>query len=369
MKWRYLFFELNGDGTERFIRGDVPVVSPNPTRKLSSPHSITGGIRAGSAGELHEDDGSTVLKRWKSTVYVADDNDKIWVGGILADYTIDDDVLQFDFTGFTAYPKDQPYGGEISAIAADPLNLTRQLWEYVQDQPGGNLGLVLDSTTSPVKIGTPPTNSGSSVDGPITLNWWSTGDIASRVDDWAKSTPFDYLEDHVFLGEEVTHTLRLGYPSIGTLQPDLRFVLGENVRALPSEDYPGTAVITEVWVFGAGEGRDRIRAVASVVPRDSLRRVEIVDDKSITSFADAQNRARDVLMGFQPDVPGAGITELEVENHSNAEFGTFDVGDTVIYSGGHKWGDVLIWVKIVSIGLLSNGHLRLSVLRADTLTS
>jgi hypothetical protein len=122
-------------------------------------------------------------------------------------------------------------------------------------------------------------------------------------------------------------------------------------------------------VFGAGEGRARIRAVASVPPTNSLRSVKIIDDKGLTTFTDAQNRARDVLMGYQPTVPGAGVTELEVENHSNAEFGSFDVGDVVLYSAEHPWGDIVVWVKIVTLSLMPNGHIKLAVVRADTLAS
>lgn len=380
MNWRYLFYEVNGDGTENFIRGDVPVVGGQPTRKLSSPHQISGSIKAGTAGELHAPDGSTVLRRWKTSVYVADDNDKIWVGGLLADYTVDGDMLNFDVAGFTAYPKDLPYDGEYNAVQEDPLDLTRQLWVHVQSQPGGNLGLVLDSTVSPVRIGVAARDvnfsqtdgtdvSFTAYDGAVALNWWSTADIAGQIDTWAKSTPFDYLEDHTFLGDVIQHNLRLGYPTIGARRPDPRFVLGENVKVLPGEDYTGDDVVTEVWVFGAGEGRARVRGVASVSPRDSLRRVRIIDDKSLTNFADAQQRASDILSSFQPEVPGAGVTQLVVDNHSNAEFGSFDVGDEVIYSGEHRWGDVVIWVKIISMTLLPSGKLQLGVVRADTIAS
>lgn len=380
MLWRYLFYELEDDGTESFIRGDVPVVSPVPVRKLSTPHQISGAIKAGTAGELHAADGSTVLRRWKTTVYVVDDNDKIWVGGMLADFNIDGDMLTFDVAGFTAVPKGQPFEGDLSLTGVDPLDLTRTVWDHLQGFPGGYLALEVDDTKSPVTIGTPArdvnfdTTAGESVsfvadDGQVTLNWWSTSDLAGQIDTWAKNTPFDYLEDHEFEGDIIRHHLRLGYPSIGDRKEELRFVLGENVTVLPGEEYSGDDVVTEVWVFGAGEGRTRVRGVASINPQNSIRRVKTFDDKNLTSVADAQSRARDILMSYQPDVPGAGVTQLLVSDHSNAEFGTFDVGDEVIYSGEHHWGDIVIWVKILTMTLLPSGKIQLAVVRSDTLIS
>lgn len=378
MNWRFLFFELNGDGTETFLGADIPITNPVPTRKLSTPHSITGTLTAGTSKDLLLPSGATVLKRKKTTVYVADDNDKIWVGGMLFDFTIDGPSLTFDASGFTAYLKGLPYTGVHDAVEEDPLDLTRLFWDNAQIQPGGNMGMILDATKSPVKIGTPPrdvnfdTTSGENVDftaydGAVELNWWSTRDMGGQIDQWAKDTPFDYIEDHVWNGSNVEHYLRLGYPTLGSVRPLPRFVLGENVKVLPSEDYSSDDVVTEVWVFGAGEGQDRVRGAVSVYPVDSLRSVKIVDDKFITNFADAQNRARQIMMSYQPDVPGAGVTELVVNNHSNAQFGTFDIGDVVQYSADTEWGEVLIWVKIVSMTLLPTGQLKLAVVRADTL--
>lgn len=378
MNWRYLFYELNGDGTETFIKGDVPVTGGPPVRKLSTPHEITGTIRPADAPELVSADGSTRLRRWQTTCYVADDTDRIWAGGVLNDFHIDGPSLNFDFAGFTSYIKDQPYDGEHSAIQEDPLDLTRLLWSHFQNQPGGNLGLEIDDTRSPVRIGTPPrdvsfdTSTGDNVnftanDGAVMIDWWETGDSAGLIDDWAKNTPFDYLEQHIFDGDTVRHFLQLGYPSIGEIRDLHRFVLGENVQVIPTEDYLGDDVVTEVWVFGKGEGRDRVRGIAKLIPKSGLRRVKTFVDSSIQNTVDAQNIARQILTSYQPQVPGAGVTTLLVKNHVNAEFGTFDVGDTIPYSGDHNWGDVLVWVKILSISLMSNGMIQAAVVRADTL--
>ncbi len=379
MSWSYRFFRLNGDGTETFLVGDVPVANPVPTRKLSTPHSITGALTP-QATQLLEKDGQTMLRRWQTTAYVADDNDHIWVGGILVDYAIDGENLTFDVAGFTSYPTGMPYEGEYDEVQVDPLDVYRHCWDHLQGRRGANLGLELDATTSPVRIGDfvftdadDPTTTLPKVERKgVTLNWWSTRDLGSVMDKLAAETPFDYLEDHYWDGDTVRHRLRLGYPTLGTRLEGVhapRFVLGENVWAIPGEDYSGDDVVTEVWAYGAGEGRDRLVGSASIVPRDSVRRVRIIDDKTILHKDQAVNRAREELMLYQPDIPGAGISQLLVRDMSQAPYGSFDVGDEVAYSGAHHWGDVLIWVKIVTITLQPNGSMVLGVVRADTVKS
>lgn len=380
MEWRILLFELQGDGTETFIKGDIALTDAAPVRNLSAPHQITGKLNRPYSDLVDPLDGSPLIKRKKTTAYVIDENERIWCGGIVFDFQIEASVLTLDVAGFTAYLKGLPYDGDYTSNGVDPLDVYRMFWAHAQGRQGGNLGLTIDDTITPIRIGAPPrdvnfdTTDGENVnftasDSQITYNWWSTADMGGVLDQLASDTPFDYVEEHTFdpESETILHHIRLGYPTIGTVRPEPRFVLGENVKVLPSEDYSGDDVVTEVWVFGAGEGRDRVRGVATIAPEDSLRAVKIVDDKDITSAEAATNRARDILMTYQPDVPGAGITQLDIIDHSNARFGSFDVGDEVIYSGEHRWGDVVIWVRILAMALLPGGKMRLTVVRTDTL--
>jgi hypothetical protein len=377
--WRFLFFELNGDGTENFIRGDVLLDTPSAIKVLSGPHQI-GGVLTIPVQDLQLADGSPVLRRWKTTVYLQDPNGEIWAGGVLVDFTIDGPALTVDVSGLTTYAKDQPYGAEYSQLGVDPLDVVRDIWGYLQNQTGGNIGLVLDDTTSPVRIGVPADSSTASpsdgedltgTQGAIKMNWWSTDDCGGAVDTLAKNTPFDYLERHYWDGEIIRHRLELGYPGIGARKTDPRFVLGENVYKIPSETYAADDVVTEVWVLGAGEGRARLRGVASLVPKNSVRRVKIIDDKTLDTQEKVDAQAQQELATYQPDMPGAGITELVVSNHSNAPLGSYDVGDEILYSGDHEWGDIAIWVKITRMALSPNGgdDVTISVVRTDTLVA
>jgi hypothetical protein len=415
--WRYILTELGGDGTELDITGNLNLKGAELTKVLSGPHQITGQISLPDASLITAD--GHQIKRWKTALYAEDPNEELWVGGLVADYTIDGPAVHLDVTGFTAYPKDMPFDGEIDAVAVDPLDLVRQLWDHVQGRQGGNLGVQVDPQTSSIRVGTTPTTTSvstaddgtvtttttqvnvdgstttttittrtdgtsttststqapstsvqlSATGGPILINWWSTSDIAGTIDSLAKEAPFDYRELHYWDGDRITHYLELGVPELGARRDTLRFVLGENVFKMPTEEYPDSDIVTEVWVYGAGEGRARIRGVASVAPQNSLRRVITIDDKGITDLDAANRRARDELNRYQPEIPGAGITELVIRNHPNAPLGSYDVGDEILYSGDHDWGPVDVWVKITKLTLRPDDgdDVTATVVRAGTL--
>lgn len=509
--WRHLLFELNGDGTESFVKGGLPLAEVKATRVLSGPHQITGKLTAANP-DLTDANGAPLLKRWKSTIYVEDSNRQIWIGGVVADYSIDGPDVSIDVTGFTTAIKDEPYDAEFKAVQIDPMVVVREFWGHYQSRLGGNLGLTIDHVSTPVRIGEPPEsvtitpseisraaqdiaerlvstqevgndllwegapdhvkthaptfladftgnrnpldrlamfahlgpwttipqklkaaqeirdrlrgglhinpdwgwpeastdvfwhrgfllssyggayndtvaavawldnyieqNLGQTASSPpnnvLRYNWWSTDDMGGVIDQLAKDTPFDYLEHHTWDGTTIKHRLEIGYPRIGNrLNGDTapRFVLGENVVVVPSEEYDGEDVVTEVWVLGAGEGRAKIRGMASVAPRDSIRRVKQIDAPEIQTMEEARRRAQDELAFYQPDTPGAGVTALVVSNHSNAEFGTYNVGDEIMYSANSDWGKVAIWVRILTMTINpeDSDNVTLTVARADTL--
>lgn len=372
--WRYLLCELDGsDGSETIVHTEFPIKKPTLSRALSTPHQITGTLDVPTA-DLFREDGSPLLRRWKSTIYAEDPNGKIWVGGMLADYTIDGPVLALDVAGFTAYPVDEPYDDEVEFVQTDPLDVVRHIWQWLQVRPGGNLNLRVDDTATPVRVGE-PREEGEGADqsaAPLQLNWWSTDNLGSKIDELAKSAPFDYLEHHTWGdGDNILHRLELGYPTIGRRLDNLSFTLGVNVRKMPAETLDGEDVVTGVRVLGAGEGRDRIIGVAESAPSDSVRRIKTVVDKLITSNDEATVRARQELARYTNDRPGAGITELIITDSPEAPFGSYDVGDEIPYVGDHDWGEVDVWVKIVKLTIQpdTSDDIIATVVRTDSLGS
>lgn len=355
MAWRYFATRLNGDGTEDLIAPELPLTVDSFTETLSGPNTMSASIDF-EVAYLKDEEGRPVLRRWQTAIY-AEKDDVIRWGGILKDIEEDGQRLALTVEGFFSYAYGQPYIGEKTYIQADPLVIARHIWEHLQAQDGGNIALVLDETTSPVRVGTETedvefeTGEGNQVSfeaGPYRLAFYKTHDLGGEFDNLAEATPFDYAEIHEWQGDIIRHRLRLGYPKLGSKRSDLRFVVGENVFEEPVVEQNGDDYATEVIVLGAGEGREMIRGSAEVNERDGLRRVKVITDKSAASKPRANAIAKAEL---QARVGAEDISSLVVVDHPNAPLGSFHVGDEILVQGsGLGWGgDLYLWVRILEI--------------------
>lgn len=373
--WRYAAFRANGDGSYTLVNGELPLSDPSLIRNLSKPHQISGRLNTPLA-DVRTEDGQPIFQRKRTIIIAEDPNEEIWLGGLVYNFSIDGPQLTLDIAGLTAYPSGEPFDGDVSLVQQDAFDVVRLLWDHLQSKDGGDIGLAIDQRMSGILIGQPAedvsfeTSAGESVDftaGPVQLNWWTTTDIASKIDSLARDVPFDYLERWSWDGDQPTAFLELGAPTIGVRKTESKFILGVNVFKMPSETLPSDAVVTDVLVLGAGEGRERVRGRASIAPRNSLRSTKVITDKKITANWEADIRAAEELAKYVDDRPGSGITELIIRNSENAEFGSYDVGDEVLYSGDHDWGDVELWVKILSLEVRpeTSDDIVARVIRAD----
>lgn len=351
--WRYLATRLNGDGTETFLSNDVPLQGAQLREDLSGPGGITGAIEP-EITRLRSTTGEPLFMPWSTAIYAEKDGN-IRAGAILADMVEDGPKLSLDCVGFTGYLQGQPYEGDISKVQVDPLAMARHLWAHKQGHAGGNLGMVLDSTTSPVRIGTKEeevkftTGNGEDISfqaGPYTLQWWKDHDLGKAFDDLATETPFDYLVAHAWSGETISHRLRFGYPIIGRRRDDLRFQVGENIFDTPEIKYDGDEYASKVVTLGAGEGRNMIRGEDSKTT-GRLQRTVIVTDKTLRNKKSANAAAARELSARLGD---EDIDSLTVLDHPHAPIGSYAPGDEILIRSRHGWTqDIELWVRILSI--------------------
>ena len=351
--WRYLATRLNGDGTEIFLSNDLPLQGAQLREDLSGPGGITGSL-APEVARLRSTEREPLFMPWSTAIYAEKDG-QIRAGAILADLTENGPTLALDCVGFTGYLQGQPYKADGSWVHVDPLAIARHIWAHKQDQAGGNLGLVLDSITSPVRIGTKEeevkftTETGEEVNfqtGPYTLQWWKDHDLGKAFDDLAAETPFDYLVAHAWSGESISHRLRLGYPTIGRRRDDLRFQVGENIFDTPELLYDGDEYASDVVVLGAGEGRKMIRGEDSRTT-GRLQRTIVVTDKTLRNKKSANAAASRELSARLGD---EDIDSLTVLDHPHAPIGSYAPGDEILIRSKHGWTqDVELWVRILSI--------------------
>lgn len=372
--WRYFATRLAGDGTEEPLAWDLPLSGVELTDTLSGPGALSATISP-EAARLKDESGRAVFVPWSTAVY-AEASGQIRGGGILTpSSTLEGPSCSLDCVGFAGYPTGMPYTHNRSWVGADPLDLVRHIWEHLQGHPGGDLGVVVDEDTSPVRIGTDPeaedkTNdetaggAGGDERGPYRLNWWSTTDLGSELAQLAEATPFDFREEHQWAGDAVRHRLRLGYPRLGRRREE-RFVVGENVTVVPTVGYSDDYA-SEVLMLGAGEGRKMTRGRAHR-PDGRLRRVAVVSDKSLrtSSAADrAAERQVRALLGA-PD-----ISEVVVADHPHAPVGSLTVGDDICVQVPERagWaGRLDLWVRITQMTTSPDaaGAVTLTVARTD----
>lgn len=349
--WNYLAARLTGDGGIEVVETELPLDIAVISRNLSAPPRLDGTI-TNEVQRLRKN-GRPIFEPW-NTAILAEAGGLIRGAGIYRAPTYNGAKWELDVAGFTSYAQGTMYDGAKYFVGEDPLNIFRHVWDHIQSQPGGNLGITIDSLTSPVRVGTAleqvqfqaETRPGvrelvSFEAGPRKLNWYDTPDLGKEIDDYAKETPFDWLETVQWAGDEIDIHIKLGYPIIGGRKSYPRLILDENLVTVPS--VVEGEYVNQVHVLGAGEGRDAVRGYAGVSD-GRLRRTKVVTDKSIKSKTAANQLASRVLAATRGQLV---VERLEVSNHPNAPLESIQLGDELQLLAETDWIDVNEWVRVV----------------------
>lgn len=340
--------------TREFLDSEVPLIDVTVTHTLNGAGEISGAFDP----EIPRVNLPT-FDAWRTLLHVEQDG-LIRQSGLITPYSLDDVSLEIVASGFSHYAQGLPFRGDYVQTDIDPLDVVRFLWSSLQGHANGDLGVSLDSTTSPVRLGT--------AEEPYTLSWWDAPDIGQEIDSLSDETPFDYAEAPAWNADKsgIDLHIRLGYPRLGTRRDNLRFSAHENIiEPVPFTEL-GDLYASDVVVLGAGEGRDRINAWSEELG-NRLRRVAVIDDKSITSFRRAQQRARDELSRRQNLV---AFEEIVVDlTHSNSRLGSFQVGDDIPVTGDFPWvGRHTVYHRITQFSYpLDSDRATLKLIPTDTI--
>lgn len=325
-EWRYLVFaEPSGD-----YLGEIALADAALSTVLSGANRLSGFVLDGQ--DL------SILRPWHVSIYAEDPAGQIRGGGFLPPVDYTDRGVVIDCIGRAGYPHGMPWtADDRESVNGDPLAITRIIWQHLQDQPGGDIRMQVDTTSSPVRVGTSAE--------PFALRWHETFDLGRVIDDLATQTPFDYVERTEWdaTGTRLEHRLELGYPTLGSRRTDISFEIGVNATSVPDLTADEDDYASEIIMLGAGEGAARPRAAASRPPT-GVRRVLVETDDAEKSRTVLAARARDRLAA----ATGAGeITQLEVDDHPHALLGSFGVGDEIRVTGHQGLVDIDRWVRIV----------------------
>lgn len=348
MGWRY-FAQSVPDG--HLIDPDIPLSGVGITHTLSGPGGLSGTIPV----EVARLRGAN-LWEWQAMLFAEKDG-RIRGGGVIDRSQQKGSSWELGCVGHSGYLKDQPYVGDgWVGTAVDPADVYRLIWAHAQSFADGNLGVVISADTTTVRIGSeqyiplyevPDPSDTTFGDGPIRMNFYETLDLGEMADDMARAAPFDYRERSQYLPDgTVGLFIDIGYPQLGRRRNDLTFQLGVNITEPPSRTLVEEGYATEVFVLGAGEGREKVRGHAPRNRVGGLRRAITIVDDSIKYEWQAQERAREEQKrrsGIRE------IRELVVTDHEMAPVGSFDVGDEIRVVGRSGWDTIDTWVRVVRI--------------------
>lgn len=360
--------------TGRFLNWDLEVSNLTLTKTLSGPQVISGEF----PNEIR-DLADAGLDAWATWIHVEEDG-KIRGSGILQPRSVDQgEALSLEAVGVSAYAAGIPYLEEYIKVQIDPADVVREIWRHIQSYPNGNLGVVVRGTT-PVRIGqeevpAPAEGEDTRTDEekarkPYALVWWEAPDSATEIANLAKETPFDYVEREEWNADktDVLHYIDIGFPRFGRYRDDLRFAQEENLVTAIGPGEATDMYASQVVFIGSGEGRETIRGYAGKPMGGRVRRVVVLDDKSVNTSVRANALSADELLRRQAL---QDVTEVEIDaRHLNARLGSFDCGDDIPVVAEVPWvGSVRQWERVLSYTYSPDAEtIRVSLRRSESFT-
>lgn len=357
-RWRVIVQAARGganDGPGPILAYDLNVTNLVVQRNLSDGCDIT--------CDVNPNDTSAAGLQFKSYGHyihlekVMRGKRRLWASAIVQPSDVDENsgVLHLKAKGFAAYPTGIPWLEDINWIANDAYEPVHEIWRHLQeDHPGGNLGVTVIPDESGVEM-----LPGYAFDGDLlNLNFFATFvratdklDCGDYINALARDTPFDYMELSEWNADrtDVNKTVLLGYPRLGLIQPNLAFVLKENVLSAKPHTEAATDYVSDVGVSGWFPGMEYSSELSNADP-ERLRRYLAEDDAMIDSNERAAAWAHRRLARRQ--TPPYWETITINPEHPNAPMGTFDVGDTITVQGYMPWvGYIAQEHKIITISV------------------
>lgn len=359
-EWRYIAQRAI---TGEFLDMDLPISRDEINWTLSGAGSLRGSV-APDVGSLRAPDGSLLLEEWGTLIYAEADGEIRW-GGILISSSFDNEAWQIEAAGFATYPHGIAYTGHYTQPRVDPADVIRHLWQHVQSFPNAKLGVEVNGTKTPARIGTLASGSGDTAvkAEPYIMAYWEAKDVGQEIEALTKDAKIDFTETHFWDGDIVRHRIDLHYPRAGRRRTDLTFIQGDNITEVVTPTLDGDDYANEVIGLGAGEGHLVLRRTIAVQD-GRLRRSAVYTAKDITLAPRLDDRIREDLARRRNLLE---INSITVANHPNAVIGSWALGDDILVQATLPWlGEVSLWCRITSWSLTSEDRAVLTLARSDS---
>ncbi|MFJ9617828.1 hypothetical protein [Streptomyces noursei] len=265
---------------------------------------------------------SDMLNDAGNVVILVERNARLLWGGVIWRAEPQGPKLTVEASGFTSYLHRRfdlhgDLGGRGPYIGADPCQVIRDVWAYAQEQPDGDLQVVVDDTKSSAKTGT--------AKDPYTTHKWDPRNLGEIVDEMVGiGDGLEWSETVTWRGDRAERRIILGAPRLGRRREDLTFTTGANVSGEPhvvndADEYAQ-------WVIGLGAGEGKKRPIVIDGIRNGRLRLEHKLETNEKDPAKLAQRARRERLARQI-LPT--LTELEITDHLAAPIEALRIGDDV----------------------------------------
>ncbi|MGW2961771.1 hypothetical protein ACWDGI_25385 [Streptomyces sp. NPDC001220] len=318
--------------TGEILDWNLPLTGVECGPELNGPGSLNATLEPGPAHAAAE-----LLAPGNTLLYV-ERNGKLAWGGIVWRAEPQGPTYPIEAAGFGSYPHRRydlhgNLDGRGPYIDADPCQIIRDVWEYAQAQPDGNLDVVVDDTKSETTTGT--SKSPYSLPKTDARNLGEVIDAMADLDDGP-----EWTETVTWTGRPAEHRIRLGAPRLGRRREDITFTSGINIANTPQAVRDADSYAQTVVVLGSGSGSKRLHVVDTV--RNGRLRLEHLLETSEKDATKLEQRAHKERLARQALTD---LTELDVRDHPAAPFGSWAIGDDVLvrlheqhleYEGWHR---------------------------------
>lgn len=322
--------------TGAWLSTALPVTDLEYGPELSGPGSLSGKLspRLLSANPTLADPGNTLI-------YVEEDGQVQW-GGIVWDVRVSGNDYAIEAASWSSYLQrrfdlDGEHGGRGPYTYTDRCQVIRNIWEYAQAVVDGNLGVVVDSTTSTSKVGTPSDVWHS--------YWYDHKSLGDQVDELVsdQATP-EYTCTTAWNSDKsgVVKRIRLGWPRLGARRTDITFSSGVNIIAEPEETLAGDDYAQVVIGSGAGDGSAKLRQISAV--RNGRLRLEHAVDFPEINGNDTLKQRVEWERAWRQSL--GTIEQVTLRNTAAAPFGSWQTGDDVYVRIHNAWTTYTGWCRI-----------------------
>ncbi|THA29174.1 hypothetical protein E6R18_25010 [Streptomyces sp. A1277] len=333
-RWRYFTAHpLTG----QILHPALPLSGVEFGSEVNGPGSLTGTV---APRWLRAN--VTVLMPHAAEIYAEADGFLRW-GGLVWAVEAEGDQYRVEAASWSSYlTRRHDTHGELRArgpyVNQDPCKIIRDVWAYAQEQPDGNLGVTVDTTTSSAKAGTPAE--------PWHSYWYETPVLGDLVDGLVSEDGApQYTNTCSFqTNGSIRKRLVLGYPRLGARRTDISFRTGVNVITAPPVKYAGDDFANVVIGTGSGEGTATRYAVDPVrdggLRMESVLALPTVNGVDVLGRRIAAERKRRQVMGE--------VEEITIRDHPNAPLGSWQIGDDVQVAVHNDWVSWSGWSRIVA---------------------